>query len=91
MDEERRQSLLWPPRGVGVQACSHTVISALTRSGLNGQRLKFLIAKSFEFVVEVIVDDLKLIRISNLQNGFIWQVLAFFQVGHFPKSRLARN
>ena len=51
------------------------------RSGSNGQSLQFLIAKSFEFVVEVIVDDLKLIRISNIENGLVWKILTFLEVG----------
>ena len=42
---------------------------------------EFLIAKSLEFIVEVIVDDLWLIGIGNIENGFNGKILSLFKVG----------
>ena len=41
---------------------------------------EFLIAKSLEFIVKVIVDDLWSIGIGNIENGFNGKILSLFKV-----------
>ena len=42
---------------------------------------EFLIAKSFEFIVKVIVGAPELIGIGNIKNGTNGNVLSLFKVG----------